>query len=211
MRSTAEIAIVKFPSRFKEKVGSIFILPEWAVDELYYAETVGTVMALPERTGDYPTTLKVGDTVRCEYGSMDDKNPLDMGDGELYFHLHLSEILYKINEDGSPVMQHGWVLGSGLPVVKPEWSTGHQVINGIPYWMNKFGHCVERINMTEQKNKMLVHSIGETKPSLGELEFKVGDVVIMEPECEFTNHGNNVINGRKYWFVRQEDIIGKIE
>ena len=217
MKSVRELAIVRFKSKFKEKVGSIYIRPDFAVNELDYSETIAELVAIPDYTGDFPSTIKVGDTVRCEYGTMDDKNPLDIseeGEGVCY-HAHLSEILYKINpEDGTPEMQHGWILGRGLPVINPDWAVGHETISGIPYWKNSAGHCIEKINLSGQKNRMKVYGIGLIKPSLNKdgqgLGFGLGDIVVMEDECEFTNHNNNEILGRKYWFVRQEDIIGVI-
>jgi len=211
MKSIKELAIVNFDRKFKEKVGSIHILPDWAVNELDYAETIATVVALPEYTGDFPSTLKVGDTVRMEYGTMDDKNPIELEGEGLFYHAHLSEILYKIHENGTPEMQHGWILGKGLPVPKPEKAVRSQIISGIAYWVNKEGFCYEKVDLAGQTNRMLVCGFGLPKPSLGELEYELGDIVIMLDDCEFTNHNNNEISGQRYWFARQEDIIGVIK
>jgi hypothetical protein len=213
MISLTELAIVKFKQKYHEKIGS-FILPDEAlrhtINDLDHTQTIAEVVALPLHTGDFPSTLCVGDKVRCEYGAMDDKSPLEKTDDGVLYHVHLEEILYKINEDGSPTMQHGWVLGRGLPIEKPDWAAGTQTIHGIVYWTNKFGHCMEKVDFSGQLNKMKVYGIGKVKPSLGKLEFKIGDTVTMMKECEFTNHGNNEILGKRYWFVRQEEITGVI-
>lgn len=217
MKSIKELAIVKFRNKYIDEIGDKvkFHLPEVAIEaainDLDYTETIAEVVAVPDNTGDFPSTIKVGDTVRCEYGTMDDKNPLEVEGKGTCYHAHLSEILYKINDDGTPKMQHGWVLGRGLPVIKPDYAVGHEMVKGTPYWKNKSGHCIEKIDLSGQKNKMKVHGIGLPKPSITPLEFGVGDIVAMEVDCEFTNHNNNEILGRKYWFVRQEDIIGKLQ
>jgi hypothetical protein len=211
MKSTRELAIIKFESKYVEKRNGLYVMPEFAINDLDYTQTIGEVVALPEYTGDFPSTLSIGDKVRCEYGSMDDKEPLDLVEDGILYHVHLGEILYKIHDNGVPEMQHGWVLGKGLPVEKPEWAAGHQVISGIPYWQNSAGHCIEKIDMTGQKNKMKVCGFGLPKPSLKEIPYKIGDIVAMLRECEFTNHNNNEILGQRYWFVRQEDIIGVIK
>jgi len=212
MKSVAELAIVRFKGRWHEQTKSgLHLQPEFAVNNLDYAQTEATVVALPDHYGDFPSTLKVGDTVVCEYGAMDDKNPLEIEGEGLCFHVHLSEIIYKKHSDGRPEMQHGWVLGRGLPVPKPEWAKGTETINNIVYWTNEFGHAIEKVDFSGQKNKMKVFGFGLPKPSLGEIPYKLGDIVAMLPECEFTNHGNNEILGNKFWFVRQEDIVGVIK
>jgi hypothetical protein len=207
MKSTRELAVVNYERKYKEKVGLIEVLPEWAINDLDYIETTATVVALPDHYGDFPSTLKVGDTVRMEYGTMDDKNPIELEGEGLFYHAHLSEILYKIHEDGTPEMQHGWVLGQGLPVPKPEEAVSSQTVNGIAYWKNAMGFLYQKVDFAGMLNRMRVCGFGLPKPSLGEIPYELEDIVYMEDDCEFTNHNNNTILGNKYWFVRQEDII----
>ena len=119
------------------------------------------------------------------------------------------EILHRINDDGSIDMQNGWVAGEAPPLQVPKGMV-LKMINNTPWWVGSTtGVAYKRVNTKDIQNRMILRYQG--KLYVDEWEFLNGDIVLMVPHCKFPNNGHNDIQGKKYWFVRQENIIGYVD
>jgi hypothetical protein len=161
------------------------------------------------RAKNYPNDLKVGDKVRCYYNAIDLAVPyIKVSNTKAIYSVTMHEVLHRINPDGSIDMQNGWVAGEPPPLQIPH-GMRMEMINNVPWWVGEAtGIAHEKINFGAIKNRMILRYQGEIY--VDDWDFEDGDTVLMLKDCEFPNNGHNEIQGKKYWFVRQENIIGKI-
>ena len=160
-----------------------------------------------KRTKNYPNDLKIGDKVRCYYNAIDLAVPYEItGNDKAIYSITLHEILHRINDDGSADMQCGWVAGQAPPVRVP---LGMEMVlhNNRMWWKGKVtGLLSGPVDLKQIKNRMILTHQGTIKES--DWDFYNGDLIYMEKDCEFPNNGHNLIQGQRYWFARQENIIG---
>ena len=159
---------------------------------------------------DYPNDLKIGDRVRCYYNAIDLAVPyFKVSNTKAIYSITMYEILHRINDDGSIDMQNGWVAGEPPPLLVPKGMV-LKMINNTPWWVGSTtGVAHKRVDIKDIQNRMILRYQG--KLYVDEWEFLNGDIVLMVPHCKFPNNGHNDIQGKKYWFVRQENIIGYVD
>lgn len=160
-------------------------------------------------TKEYPNDLKIGDKVRCYYNAIDLAVPYyQLDNDKAIYSITLYEVLHRINPDGSADMQCGWVAGEAPPIRIP---LGMEMVkhNNHLWWAGiSTGVLHRQITKKEFKNTMILRHQGEIY--VDDWGFENGDTVFMLDSCEFPNNGHNEIQGKRYWFVRQENLIGKI-
>lgn len=158
---------------------------------------------------EFPNNLNIGDKVRCYYNAIDLNDPyFRLDNDKAIYSIMLMEVLHRINPNETIDMQCGWVAGEAPPIPTP---TGMTMVmhQNAPWWAGKAtGVLHGPVDFKQIKNKMILRHFGEIY--VDDWDFEVGDEVLMVPDCEFPNNGHNDIQGKKYWFVRQENLIGKV-
>jgi co-chaperonin GroES (HSP10) len=209
--------IIKVPGKWVEEettdAGIIINFdPDYRREQML--RTIAEVVGTPKNWKDYvDDEIKVGDKVRIYYHALEEEdqqrvsNPSEEG---ILVSIPLDEVLYVINEDGSPKPLSGWTIAEPVPVPIPKESVRTEKINGTWFWFSKSGLAHE-VDFSSVDQRAILRWVGEPRKGEEPLDASPGDVVITTKHSEFPNNGHNEILGKKYFFIRHGDIIGKEE
>jgi hypothetical protein len=210
MKAVTSQGIIKVKGVFIDEIpfngGTLKIEPRFRPMENLVTEA--EILAPPKQTHDYPNDLVEGDRVRIFYNAIDpDAEPPVYTEGEYgIYRIDAMHILYRIVGE-SAEMQMGWVACEALPLKIPEGKR-YDKINNVAYWIDKVTGLAEKVDFTPLQRQAFVRHVGIPIPGLEPLS--PGDHICMLPECEFDNDGRSTIEGKRYWFVHQGDIIAKV-
>jgi hypothetical protein len=192
-------------------VGKLKLEIDPMFDPMEHLITVGKIVSVPNNLGGgFPHNLKVGDRVRTVYNCIDpdSEQPMLMNGDRGIFRVAPDEILYKMNQDEPIEMQFGWLAIEPIPLKVPVGTVIKKYGHTLYFVDSKTDVVKSKVDTTETQGQSIVRIVGPNVEGMEEVF--PGDHIYMERHCEFTNGGRNKIGDKRYWFVRQEDVLMKV-
>jgi co-chaperonin GroES (HSP10) len=213
--------LIKVESEIKTKVKSengleLFIDPDLKNTELHsqafeqidYRQTSGVVVALPSGYSsphyfydNLVHEVNVGDKVYFHYTAVDMDSKVEYGN-ELYYTVPYEMVWCKIDDAGKITMIGGRVFCEELPAEDIQ----EIEINGTKIKVRMTGSgIVTEMNVKREYGKARLMHIGTPLNDQPKLDLVAGDIIFYAVDSDFVN----VIEGKKYFCMTQEDILAK--
>lgn len=178
-----------------------------AFEQIDYRTTSGTVVALPLGYSSphyfYDRVVKeieIGDEVHFHYTAVSQDTRIEYN-GQYYYAVPYEMVWCTVRNNKITMIGGRVFCEEVYPEDVEEIEVdGHKV----RVKMNKFGMVTE-MNVGYDTNKAIVKHIG--KPLIGDdvIDVKAGDTIYYSVDSDFPN----IINGKKYFCMTQEDILAK--
>lgn len=169
-----------------------------------YRQTTGIVVSLPRRiTCGAAPVIEVGDKIHFHYNAIDTNAKLAV-DGKNYYRIAYWDILC-IERSTTLIPVAGWVLCDPIEGVRFD-------LGGIEAGSISTSGIISEIMFggreVHDTKRAIVRYTDKPLAGQPELDLQDGDVVYYSEAADFDNN-ENFINGHKYFYIRQEDILAK--